>query len=303
MRDPIQTSQNGVKRDVKNGKDVIYLCLFKVQGVVNICKPNCICKFMQATFGSTTLRNFSWLVYPALFLMSFLFHFLFLATCFKLSIATRSFAMSIGSAILSLEALARKAEYTAEAFDSLNSNATFTKQQYHALDSASMRIWEVVAKVADKIDHLKEDYVKWTEKEGKALTAQAVSAREYLITHGRPKGPATFRRNITLFFDGPKDSPIDSSSVKSRNKLTSTRCEWIRCLSPHGIISWAAAFPPTVWTGGFMPFDYLIENVEPEEFQAWPMKVEEILRAFAAEEPLRQSNSYNAFLGGQVGST
>ncbi len=211
--------------------------------------------------------------------------------------------MSIGSAILSLEALARKAEYTAEAFDSLNPNATLTKQQYRALDSANMRIWEVVAKVADKIDHLKKDHVKWTEGEGKVLAAQAVSAREHLIAHGRPKGPATFRRNITLFFDGPKDSPIDSSSVKSRNKLTRTRCEWIRCLSPHGIISWAAAFPPTVWTGGFMPdhaFEHLMENVEPEVFQAWPMQIGEILRAFAAEEPLRRSNSYSTFLEGQV---
>lgn len=71
--------------------------------------------------------------------------------------------MSIGFAILSLEALARKAEYSTEAFDSLNSNATLTKKNNHALDSASLRNLEVVAKVADKIDHLKEDYVKWTE--------------------------------------------------------------------------------------------------------------------------------------------
>ncbi len=107
-----------------------------------------------------------------------------------------------------------------------------------------MPIWEVVARVADKIDDLKKDYGNWTEGEGKALAAQSVSAREHLIAHGRPKGLATFRRNITLFFDGPKDSPNDSSSVKSRNKLTRIRCEWIRCLSPHGIISLAAAPPP-----------------------------------------------------------
>lgn len=49
-------------------------------------------------------------------------------------------------------------------------------------------------------------------------------------------------------------------------------------------------------------FDYLVENVEPEEVQAWPMKVRETLRAFAAEEPLRRSNSYSAFLEGQVRS-
>ncbi|MCJ1344894.1 hypothetical protein MMC31_003099 [Peltigera leucophlebia] len=205
--------------------------------------------------------------------------------------------MSIGSAILLLETLARKAEYTAEAFGSLNSKAVLTKEHYHALESASTRIWEVIAKIADKIDILKEDRVKWVEKEGETLAAQAVSAREKLLAHGKPPSPATFRRNITLFFDGPKDSPIDPSSAKSKNKLARIRCAQIRCLSHHGIISWAAAFPPTVWTG--MPehaFDYLIENVEPKELQAWPEKIGEILHAFAEEEPLGRSDSYRAFL-------
>ena len=90
--------------------------------------------------------------------------------------------MFIGSAILSLEALTKKAEYTVEALNSLNPNATLTKQQYHALDSANMRIWKVVAKVADKIDYLKKDYVQWTEGKGKALAAQAVSARKNTAT-------------------------------------------------------------------------------------------------------------------------
>lgn len=48
--------------------------------------------------------------------------------------------MSIDFVILSLEALTRKVEYIVEAFDSLNSNATLTKQQYHALNSVNMRI-------------------------------------------------------------------------------------------------------------------------------------------------------------------
>lgn len=46
--------------------------------------------------------------------------------------------MSIPSAILSLEALARKAEYTAEAFNSLNADAVLTKKQSHALESAGI---------------------------------------------------------------------------------------------------------------------------------------------------------------------
>lgn len=208
--------------------------------------------------------------------------------------------MSIDSAILSLEALTRKVEYIVEAFDSLNSNAILTKQQYRALNSANMRIWEAVA---DKIDHLKKDYVKWTEGKNKVLAAQTVSAREHLIAHGRSKSSATFRRNITLFFDDFKDSSIDSSSIKSRNKLTRIRCEWIRCLSPHEIISWAAAFLSTVWTEGLMSdyaFEHLMKNVEPKVFQAWFMQIGEILRAFAAEEPLRRSNNYSTFLEDQV---
>lgn len=50
-------------------------------------------------------------------------------------------------------------------------------------------------------------------------------------------------------------------------------------------------------------FDYLVDNIEPEEVQAWPIKVGEILRAFAVEEPLQRSNSYSAFLEGSVRST
>ena len=222
---------------------------------------------------------------------------------FQLLLAPR---MSIGSAILSLEALARKAEYTVEAFESLNISAIVTKEQHNALESSSMRIWESAAKIADKIDDLKQNSIDWTLGEGKKLAAQAVSAREDIIARGRPRGPAAFRRNFVQFFDGPKDSPIDSSATRSRNKLTRARCELIRCLSPHAIISWAAAFPSSIWAAGFMPdhaFDYLIENVEPEEIPAWPTKIGETLHAFAAEEPLQRSNSYMEFLQGLVSST
>lgn len=47
-------------------------------------------------------------------------------------------------------------------------------------------------------------------------------------------------------------------------------------------------------------FDYLVDNIEPEEVQAWSIKVGEILRAFVVEEPLRRSNSYSVFLEGRV---
>ena len=105
-----------------------------------------------------------------------------------------------------------------------------------------------------------------------------------------------------LFFNDFKDSSIDLLSVKLRNKFICIRCEWICCLNPHEIIFWAAAFPPTVWTGGFMPdhaFNYVIENIEPEKVQAWLMEISEILCVFTVKEPLQQSNSYSVFLKGQ----
>lgn len=47
-------------------------------------------------------------------------------------------------------------------------------------------------------------------------------------------------------------------------------------------------------------FEHLMKNVESKVFQAWLMQIDEILRAFAAEESLRRSNSYSTFLEGQV---
>lgn len=52
------------------------------------------------------------------------------------------------------------------------------------------------------------------------LIAQAASARRDLIATGRLKNRSTFSRNIALFFEGPKDSTLDSQTVKARKRLT-----------------------------------------------------------------------------------
>lgn len=156
----------------------------------------------------------------------------------------------------------------------------------------------MIEDIKDKIDRLKEDHAKWVEADGKPLAAQAVSARENLLADVRPARVANFSKNITLFFDGPKTYPaINSSAAKSKNKLPLLRCEQIRCLGPYGIISWAAAFAPTACAGGGKipdhAFDYLINNIEPEGFQGWPLEIAEIPSGFAAKKPLRQSDSYS----------
>ena len=58
-------------------------------------------------------------------------------------------------------------------------------------------------------------------------------------------------------------------------------------MNPNGLISWAAAFAPSVWIVGCMQnyiFDYLIKELEPDEVQVWPPKIGEILYIFRVEE-------------------
>jgi len=205
---------------------------------------------------------------------------------------------------LELEALARKAEYTMEKFCA--TKAQPTKEEYHTFESLNLRFSEVAARFSDQVDQLKGEHGDWVEGEGKKLVSRAESARLNLIADGQPKSVATFRRNFTLFFEGPIDSALDSSAVRSRNKQTRKRCERIRCLSPSGIISWAAAFPPTDWTAGFMndrAFDYLVDEVEPQETHTWPVKLREMLHTFGAEGALQGSSNYHEFIGGWIYST
>jgi hypothetical protein len=136
------------------------------------------------------------------------------------------------SAILELEALARKAEYTVEKLGSAKVQPT--KEQYHAFESLSLRFSEVVVKFSEVIDHFKDGHTEWVLGERKRLENRADLARADLVATGTPKSLAIFRKNLALIFEGPKDSALDSSAVKSRNKQTRARCGRIRSLSPGG---------------------------------------------------------------------
>jgi hypothetical protein len=122
------------------------------------------------------------------------------------------------STILELEALARKAEYTVEKLGSAKVQPT--KEQYHAFESLSLRFSEVAVKFSEVTDHFKDGHTEWVLGEGKRLENRADLAHADLIATGIPKSLATFRKNLALIFEGPKDSALDSSTVKSRNKQT-----------------------------------------------------------------------------------
>jgi hypothetical protein len=211
--------------------------------------------------------------------------------------------MLISSAILELEELARKADYRVEYLSSMKAQPT--REEYHALSSLSLRFSELAVKFSEQIDHIKGRHAESAVLESENLLARAGSARKDLIADGQPKSLVTFRRNFTLIFGGPKESALDSSSAKSRNKLTRARCERIRCLDPESIVTWAAAFPPTTWTAGSMKdhvFDHLVEEIGPGQAQVWPKRIREMLHTIAAEEPLQGSSRYGEFIQGQLHS-
>ncbi|KAF2849442.1 hypothetical protein T440DRAFT_360076, partial [Plenodomus tracheiphilus IPT5] len=109
-------------------------------------------------------------------------------------------------------------------------------------------------------------------EESKEHRSNAQSLRGDLFAKGRLKNPHIFRRNVITIFGGPKDSKFDSEDMKIRKESTRERCKLIQGLSVDGVISWAVAYPPTLWAGGSMAFDVfscLLDDIEPELVQAW----------------------------------
>jgi hypothetical protein len=197
---------------------------------------------------------------------------------------------TISTAIFRLESLVQKAESIAESICGIQ--ACQSKEQYCSLEALNSRLQEAAVKVAGRIERLEEGRAEKIRKEGGKFLSQAEATRESIIENKQLRSITAFRKNIALIFEGLKDSALDPAWITSRNKQTRTRCELIRELNPDGLISLAAAFAPSVWTAGCMQnhiFDYLIEEIEPDEVQVWPPKIGEILHIFQVEESFAQS--------------
>jgi hypothetical protein len=209
--------------------------------------------------------------------------------------------MSMSALISGLKGLAHDTELAIDAF--CLSDTQPTKGEYTALTALSARFSKVAGRFVDQINELKEKRARWAREEGEKLVSAAESAAAELTEKGRPKSLATFRRNTTLIFEGPKESNLDSPSDKSRHKLTRKRCEQIRNVKPNGILVWATTFPPTTWTAGFMnnvTFDYLIAEIASKDTDTFPENIRQILHTFGSEAPLKDSKSYGEFIEGNV---
>jgi hypothetical protein len=73
-------------------------------------------------------------------------------------------------------------------------------------------------KFLEVTDYFKDGHTKWVLGKSKRLKNRADLVYIDLITTGILKSLATFRKNLILIFEGPKDSALDLNIVKSRNK-------------------------------------------------------------------------------------
>jgi hypothetical protein len=209
------------------------------------------------------------------------------------------FNMSATTVLSQLTGLLEKTKQLKERFSKIFP----TDNQWDTLIDLSFKLTEAAKEVQNEVQIQRESRSEraWKESEQHRLKAQSCNGQ--LFTTGRLKQPATFRRNIVTIFEGPRDSQFDSEDTKFRKMSTRERCKSIRALTPDGVLSWAIAFPPTIWAGGSMASDVftcLLGSIEPELVQPWPPLIRDTLHTLMEdEEALKSSAEYQDFLKGR----
>ncbi|KAH7303717.1 hypothetical protein B0I35DRAFT_364409 [Stachybotrys elegans] len=135
------------------------------------------------------------------------------------------------------------------------------------------------------------------------LRDQAKTTIQDLFKSGKLAKPAVFRRNISLFFGGPKESEVDSdlesSKDKSKRMTLNRRCEKLRELSPSRLVAWAVSFNPTTWDASHMShavFASLMDDMELFEHSTWPGTILDNLRALQDLKRLKDSREFDDFI-------
>jgi len=201
--------------------------------------------------------------------------------------------MTTSTYVSQFDALTKKAESFVQSLRSAKIHPS--KDQYTTFKAFSLRLCDAAAAIPVEIEALKKRQAESCE-EGRKLISQAQLGRNDL-THLKNRG--VFARNMKLFFGGPQDSAIDSDTIKARKRLTRERCDRICKLNPDGLISWAVAFAPSLWTANLMSsktFDCVEEQIEPQDPVVWPSEIYDVLSALGDEDPLRGSHKYQEFL-------
>jgi hypothetical protein len=210
-----------------------------------------------------------------------------------MTITTGKFILQLATTVTKLESLVQSIQC---------SSFHPSKEQYQTLTDLSLRITECGANLPIQVIALKNRRAEPSFEEGRKLISLVQLEITKLINNGKLEDRVIFGRNIVYFFNGQRDSVVDSDATKTRKQLTRERCERISTLSPDGLISWAVALKPTIWTANLMSkdtFDYVFEHIEPDDCRVWPPEIYDILSGLGAEEPLQGSNKYCEFLKGK----
>ncbi|KKZ64672.1 hypothetical protein EMCG_01360 [[Emmonsia] crescens] len=199
----------------------------------------------------------------------------------------------MSSAILSqLKSLVEKTEQLKDKSNKLYQS----DDQWQKLTDLSLRLSNAASQLQQEIKSSKESRATraWKESEKHRTQAQLVKGGD-IFAKGRLRQPAIFRRNIVVIYEGPKISTFDSEDARFRKESTQKRCDVIRSLSPDGVISWAIAYAPTLWAGGAIAsdvFNCLIDDIEPDVVQTWPLVIRETLHKLKEEETHLQNHQY-----------
>lgn len=178
-----------------------------------------------------------------------------------------------------------------------------TEDELSMLDILGAKLTNAATIVQKKTGSFRPPLEEHAWKASAELRSQAQSTVSSLISQGKLERPVAFRRNMAIIFKGPKDSEFDSSDVKSRKAITRQRCEIIRNLSPDGIVTWAASFTPSTWSGGYLGkdiFEYLVDEIEPDSAPTWPAAIRTTVQKLQDEdEKLQSSVEYGKFVQGE----
>ena len=206
--------------------------------------------------------------------------------------------MSASAVISQLRSLQEKAEQLLPKLSKLCP----TEGQWVLLGELSENLSKTGTKIGLRVLELKntrEDRA-WQQSEKHRLHALACIGD--LLMNGRLKHSNVFRRNIIIIFEGPKYSIFDDEEMRMRKDTTRRRCEQIQGLTHDGVISWAIAFPPSLWAGGSMANDIfacLLDNIEPDRSLSWPPVIRETLHMLREDQDyLRISPKFGKLLEG-----
>lgn len=209
--------------------------------------------------------------------------------------------MPVITVVAQLDSLARRLDSVARKLRTTRIRPS--GDQLATIDTLAHRLTESVRSVAQEVKKLKQERYDQLVAVGASWVAQARSVKDHL--DGGQVKSSQLKKSLALIFLGPNDSGLDSEQVRSRKRLTRSRCQTIRQQPCNLVLLWATAFHPSVWTadGGMATatFDYLLKALSHEAQFRISRDIYNYLTTLRGEEPLHKCDEYSKFVDAVIG--